>query len=154
MHVSFMIKALFLVKVCSSDLVFTRWRSVASIPLYPISLWNSTFHDYNVVLVDLTMDIHIFDYCNLEGYSIDNVRPLLEAHYINMTAPIDKWIAVHPYAEGLSDQCVKLGRSVWSTDFIDLYWPALTAPYIQRLGKIFHYFILFLYVSKLSYAYN
>jgi hypothetical protein len=87
--------------------------------------------EYNITVVNMMMNVSLFDYCNLTSYSIDGVARLLEKHGIGSN---DAWMGYYSEYNLLS---VCSGRAdidlSWSASCA-LYWWPIMSYYIQECG--------------------
>ncbi len=122
----------------SSTLVYPSFTSdnvfkgnVSVIMFYSNVLWNRDLIVHDVVLVDLLHDINIFNYCDVNQYTPNGVKALLQAHHINTTLGT-KWAAMVTQPN-IVPTCSKLMDLSWD-DKYNLYYPVKLTLLLQHAG--------------------
>lgn len=106
-----------------------------SLPAYNILLWNPSFEESNLTIIDLQYDQSIFNFCDLSQYTPEGVLPLMETYYNITQDDIDsglQWVALfYIYPECHSLDIIH--------NFLEAYilaWDDLLSLYIQRTGAV------------------
>jgi hypothetical protein len=82
--------------------------------------WIYEFHESNLVVIDMHLDIQIFNYCDIASYTPLGVSKLLEAHHVT---PLDiargvKWISWHSQFESVVAICMKLYTMSYEMNYL------------------------------------
>ena len=81
--------------------------------------WNREYTASNVALVDITYNVSVFNYCDVNEYTQPGVERLLKAHHVPLN---QSWVAVvsMPY---IVPECMDMNKDLSREEQYILNWP-------------------------------
>jgi hypothetical protein len=125
---------LFLPLPCTPLAVFsTSGSKRVTLPVYSHILARNTFTEHNVSIVDITMDVKVFDFCDLSLYTPQAIAPLLTLHGVKAatnSSGMTNWVAY--FNASFPQVCYSRVNSFQSR--VSLYWLQIFSLQVEKSG--------------------